>query len=567
MNKFTLRFPLELEQKYEEATKESSLSHFKSYHPLLIMINLGVAIIQLQQGQLTNGILESIITIIFIIQFPIVCRMKRNKNICSVFVINNIIMTSIQLMVDKNTNNYNNLYVSGCGITMINITLLEHYDFIWNTISLTIVITIRLIYIIYYFKFDGMAIIYIAVSCYLYILMYRKTYVRRALFLQYENEKEIRKILDEIIKDVYIHFKFDQDSFQFELKYANQLAIQRIGIQGNQDLKDFLHNFSIYDSKHQQQQCENQYKSRNINLQHSTGMDSMNVGQYLYEMMVAVKKNSTFLEIMVKDNSTQQLYNVRCFQYSVIDKEIIMLMEQRSKIMEENIQLKLKDQEIQLLTKQLIKINIRTKKQLNQLCSILESSESNPYFKINESTVNAQIISNTKIQMILDAFQIYYYRRETEQLLDIFSLNQIIYKCLTIMNIIAEVEDKHITFESESNESDIITSISNIVYFILQNLLYLFLVQQSHKNVKFTLRNLDKDKIIVFNFYIDGLISLEFLKQNSFIMSMVYKGLQIVGPKAEIITTSDIINNNTQNPYLIQVKIYKNLHNIMKQQQ
>lgn len=36
------------------------------------------------------------------------------------------------------------------------------------------------------------------------------------------------------------------------------------------------------------------------------------------------------------------------------------------------------------------------------------------------------------------------------------------------MNIIAEVEDKHITFESESNESDIIiTSISNIVYFIL----------------------------------------------------------------------------------------------------
>ena len=86
-------------------------------------------------------------------------------------------------MVDKNTNNYNNLYVSGCGITMINITLLEHYDFIWNTISLTIVITIRLIYIIYYFKFDGMAIIYIAVSCYLYILMYRKTYVRRALFL------------------------------------------------------------------------------------------------------------------------------------------------------------------------------------------------------------------------------------------------------------------------------------------------------------------------------------------------------------------------------------------------
>lgn len=29
------------------------------------------------------------------------------------------------------------------------------------------------------------------------------------------------KILDEIIKDVYIHFKFDQDSFQFELKHAN----------------------------------------------------------------------------------------------------------------------------------------------------------------------------------------------------------------------------------------------------------------------------------------------------------------------------------------------------------
>ena len=46
MNKFTLRFPSDLEEKYEEATKESSLSHFKSYHPLLIMINLGVAIIQ-----------------------------------------------------------------------------------------------------------------------------------------------------------------------------------------------------------------------------------------------------------------------------------------------------------------------------------------------------------------------------------------------------------------------------------------------------------------------------------------------------------------------------------------
>lgn len=79
--------------------------------------------------------------------------------------------------------NYNNLYVSGCVITMINITLLEHYDFIWNAISLTIVITIRLIYVIFYFNFDGIAIIYIAVSFYLYILMYRKSYVRRALFL------------------------------------------------------------------------------------------------------------------------------------------------------------------------------------------------------------------------------------------------------------------------------------------------------------------------------------------------------------------------------------------------
>ncbi|CAD8182128.1 unnamed protein product [Paramecium octaurelia] len=565
MNKFTLRFPFELEQKYEDATRESSLSHFKSYHPLLIMINLGVAIIQLQQGQLTNGILLSISTIILIIQFPIVCRMKQNKNICSVFVFNNIIMTVVQLFVDKNTSNYNNLYVAGCAITMINITLLEHYDFIWNAISLTIVITIRLIYVIYYFKFDGMAIIYMGVSCYLYILMYRKAYVRRALFLQYENEKEIRNILDEIIKDVYIHFKFDQDSFQFELKYANQLAQQRIGIQGNQDLKDFLHHYSIYDSK-QQQQCEIQNKPRNANLQHSTGMDCMNVGQYLYEMMVALKKNSSQLEMVVKDNSTHQLYNVRCFQYSVIDKEIIMLMEQKSGIMEEDRQLKLKDQEIKLLTKQLIKINIRTKKQLNQLCSLLENCESNPYFKINESTVNAQIISNTKIQMILDAFQIYYYRREQESLLDIFPLNQIVYKCLTIMNIIAEVEDKLITYESELTESDIITSISNIVYFILQNLLYLFLVQQNHKSIKFTLRNVDKEKVVVFNFYIDGLLSLEFLKQNSFIMSMVYKGLQIIGPKSEIITTSDIVNN-TQNPYLIQVKIYKNLHSIIKQQQ
>ncbi|CAK66311.1 unnamed protein product (macronuclear) [Paramecium tetraurelia] len=565
MNKFTLRFPFELEQKYEDATRDSSLSHFKSYHPFLIMINLGVAIIQLQQGQLTNGILLSISTIILIIQFPIVCRMKQNKNICSVFVFNNIIMTVVQLFVDKNTSNYNNLYVAGCVITMVNITLLEHYDFIWNVISLTIVITIRLIYVIFYFKFDGIAIIYTVVSCYLYIMMYRKAYVRRALFLQYENEKEIRNILDEIIKDVYIHFKFDQDSFQFELKYANKLAQQRIGILGNQDLKDFLHHYSIYDSK-QQQQFENQNKPRNANLQHSAAMDCVNVGQYLYEMMVALKKNSSQLEMVVKDNSTHQIYNVRCFQYSVIDKEIIMLMEQKSRILEEDKQLKLKDQEIKLLTKQLIKINTRTKKQLSQLCSILENSESNPYFKINESTVNAQIISNTKIQMILDAFQIYYYRREQEQLLDIFPINQIVYKCLTIMNIIAEVEDKQITYESELTESDIITSISHIFYFILQNLLYLFLVQQNHKSIKFTLRNIDKEKVVMFNFYIDGLLSLEFLKQNSFIMSMVYKGLQIIGPKSEIISTSDIINN-TQNPYLIQVKIYKNLHSIIKQQQ
>ncbi|CAD8123922.1 unnamed protein product [Paramecium sonneborni] len=565
MNKFTLRFPSELESKYEEATKESSLSHFKSYHPLLIMINIGVAIIQLQQGQVINGILESVATIIFIIQFPMVCRMKQNKNICSIFVLNNIIMTVIQLFVDKNTNNYNNLYVSGCGITMINITLLEHYDFIWNAISLTIVITIRLIYIIFYFKFDGMAIIYIAVSCYLYIQMYRKTYVRRALFLQYENEKEIRKILDEIIEDVYIHFKFDQESFQFELKYANQMAEQRIGIQGNQDLKDFLHNFQIYDQKQQQQQ-QNQHQFRNINLQHSSGPDCMNVGQYLYEMMITLQKNSAYLEMVLKDNSTNQLYNVRCFQYCVINKEIIMLMEQKSRILEEDKQLKQKDQEIKMLTKQLVKINVRTKKQLNQLCSIIENSDPNPYFKINESTVNAQIISNTKIQMILDAFQIYYYRKEQVQLLEIFSLNSIIYKCLTIMNIIAEVEDKQITFESEQTESDVITSISIIVYFIIQNLIHIFLVQPSHKNIKFTIKNLDQEKVIVFSFYIEGLLSLDFLKQNSFIMSMVYRGLQIIGPKAEIITISDIINN-TQNPYLIQVKIYKNLKNILKQQQ
>lgn len=31
-------------------------------------------------------------------------------------------------------------------------------------------------------------------------------------------------------------------------------------------------------------------------------MDCMNVGQYLYEMMLAIKKNSTYLEMIVKDN-------------------------------------------------------------------------------------------------------------------------------------------------------------------------------------------------------------------------------------------------------------------------
>lgn len=73
--------------------------------------------------------------------------------------------------------------MSGCGITIINITLLEHYDFVWNGLALILVTISRLIYILFYFTFDGMAIIYIVISFYLFILLYKKSYVKRTLFI------------------------------------------------------------------------------------------------------------------------------------------------------------------------------------------------------------------------------------------------------------------------------------------------------------------------------------------------------------------------------------------------
>lgn len=85
--------------------------------------------------------------------------------------------------MDRNTPSYDNLYVSGCGITIINITLLEHYDFLWNVFALILVTISRLIYILFYFTFDGMAVLYIVVSFYLFILLYKKSYVKRTLFI------------------------------------------------------------------------------------------------------------------------------------------------------------------------------------------------------------------------------------------------------------------------------------------------------------------------------------------------------------------------------------------------
>lgn len=81
---------------------------------------------------MANGILESITTIFFILQIPFIVKFRKGKNICGVFVINNLIMTAIQILIDRNTPGYDNQYISGCGIVIINITLLEHYDFVWN---------------------------------------------------------------------------------------------------------------------------------------------------------------------------------------------------------------------------------------------------------------------------------------------------------------------------------------------------------------------------------------------------------------------------------------------------
>lgn len=85
--------------------------------------------------------------------------------------------------MDGNTPAYDNLYVSGCGIAIINITLLEHYDFLWNSFALILVTTSRLIYILFYFTLDGMVFLYVVVSLYLVILLYKKSYVKRTLFI------------------------------------------------------------------------------------------------------------------------------------------------------------------------------------------------------------------------------------------------------------------------------------------------------------------------------------------------------------------------------------------------
>ncbi|CAD8193989.1 unnamed protein product [Paramecium pentaurelia] len=555
MNKFTLRFPSQLEKKYEEFTRESCLFHFKCYQPILIIINLSVAIIQLKGGQITNGVLESIATLFFILQIPFIVKFRKGKNICGIFVINNLIMTGIQILVDRNTPSYDNLYVSGCGITIINITLLEHYDFLWNVFALILVTISRLIYILFYFTFDGMAVLYIVVSFYLFILLYKKSYVKRTLFIQYQNEKEIRNVLNEIIQDIYIHFKFDQKSFQFELKYANHYAEQRLGISSNQDFKEFLHQYSTYDTT----QLPKGHLKLNQNIQHSTGLDSINIGQLLYEKMITSKTPLKKLELTIQKNNSKQLYNLKVFAYQNESRELLMLMEQKQDILHDNVQLKLKEQEIKLLSSRLDKINSRTNKQLYQLCQLQQNSDDKYYLKVSESLISGQIISNTKIKMILDAFQIYYFKIKYQEL-ETFSVKNIIYQSLMIMNNVADMENKQIQFESNSTELFVITSIQHIIQFIFSNLLYLFLVQKSHKHIKVELSNIDIDQCIAFNFYIDGFISLEFLRQNTFIIQMIYKGLQIVGPKAEVITTSffqDIC------PSLLQVKIYKNLDYVL----
>ncbi|CAD8199312.1 unnamed protein product [Paramecium octaurelia] len=548
MNKFTLRFPPQLESKYEEFTRESCLFHFKHYQPILIIINLSVSIIQLKGGQIANGILESIITIFFILQIPFIVKYRKGKSICSVFVINNLIMTAIQILVDINTPAYDNSYVSGCGIIIINITLLEHYDFMWNAFSLMAITTARLIYILFYFTFDGMAILYIVLSLYLFMLLYRKSYIKRTLFIQYQNEKEIRNILDEIIQNIYIQFKFDKKSFQFELKYANLYADQKLGISNNQDFKDFLSQYSIYDSTATSKINQNQ---------RSLALESKLLGQFLYEKMIIEKTPLQKLESIIQQNSSKQLYNIKLYAYQNENREILMLMEQRQNVLHDDDKLKLKDQEIKLLSSKLDKINLRTNKQLYQLCQLQQNSDDR-YLKVSESLINGQIISNTKIKMILDAFQIYYFKMSNLDL-QTFSLKNLIYQSLMIMNTVADVESKSIQFESNQSDHFVVTSIQHIIQFIFSNLLYLFLVQKCHRHIKVELSNLETDSCIALNFYIEGFISLEFLRQNTFIIQMIYKGLQIVGPKAEITTQFSLDTC----PNLLYIKIYKNLDYVL----
>ncbi|CAD8205725.1 unnamed protein product [Paramecium pentaurelia] len=557
MNKFTLRFPPQLESKYEEFTRESCLFHFKYYQPILIIINLSVAIIQLKGGQIANGLLESITTLFFILQIPFIMKFRKGKNIGGIFVMNNLIMTAIQILVDRNTPEYDNQYISGCGIVIINITLLEHYDFVWNAFSLITITTARLIYILFYFSFDGMAILYIVVSLYLFILLYRKSYMKRALFIQYENEKEIRNILNEIIENIYIQFKFDKKSFQFELKYANFYAEQKLGISCNQDFKDFLHQYSIYDTS----QKEKGNLKLIQNQQRSIALDSQYIGQFLYEKMIIQKTPQKKIESIIQKNSSKQLYNIKVYSYQNENREILMLMEQRQDILHDDEKLKQKDQEIKLLSSKLDQINLRTNKQLFQLCQLQQNCDDRYYLKVSESLISGQIISNTKIKMILDAFQIYYFKFNHSNL-ETFSLKNLIYQSLMIMNTVADVENKSIQFESNLSEHFVITSIQHIIQFIFSNLLYLFLIQKSHKHIKIELNNLNNDQCIAINFYIDGFISLEFLRQNTFIIQMIYKGLQIVGPKAEITTTSFSLDTC---PYLLYVKIYKNLDYVLNE--
>ncbi|CAK61133.1 unnamed protein product (macronuclear) [Paramecium tetraurelia] len=549
MNKFTLRFPPQMESKYEEFTRESCLFHFKHYQPILIIINLSVTIIQLKGGQIVNGLLESIITIFFILQIPFIVKYRKGKSICSVFVINNLIMTAIQILVDVNTPAYDNSYVSGCGIIIINITLLEHYDFVWNAFSLMAITTARFIYILFYFTFDGMAILYIVLSLYLFMLLYRKSYIKRTLFIQYQNEKEIRNILNEIIQNIYIQFKFDKKSFQFELKYANQYAEQKLGISNNQDFRDFLHQYSIYDSIATSKINQNQ---------RSLAMESKLIGQFLYEKMIIEQTPLKKLEAIIQKNSSKQLYNIKLYAYQNENREILMLMEQRQDILQDDDKLKQKDKEIKLLSSKLDKINLRTNKQLFQLCQLQQNSDDRYYLKVSESLISGQIISNTKIKMILDAFQIYYFKINNLDL-ETFSLKNLIYQSLMIMNTVADVENKSIQFESDQSDHFVVTSIQHIIQFIFSNLLYLFLIQKYHRHIKVELSNLEADSCIALNFYIEGFISLEFLRQNTFIIQMIYKGLQIVGPKAEITTQFSF----DACPNLLYIKIYKNLDYVL----